>query len=103
MGEQPLFEMTTRGAERREAGRLKQQLQNYSVILAIVSLVFTGGYNWRRVDELATTVKADSENTVKKDVQAEQFKLVTAQLESMQRQLNDLKDDVKTVLQGQRR
>lgn len=98
----PLFGTS---AERRETerrggnGQLKEKVQLYTVVIALVSLVFTGGYNWRRVDELAKTVTDIDASTVKKDVQAEQFNVVRAQLEALKQQIGDLKIE----LQAQRR
>lgn len=98
-----MFEEERRGGDdRREPDRgaqLKERVQVYTVVIALVSLVFTGGYNWRRVDELSATVRRLDETAVKRDVLTEQFVVVRVQLEALKQQL----DDLKLELQAQRR
>lgn len=71
--------------------RMQDSLQTGLLIFTIVSLVFTGGYNWRRVDELTATMKTLNDDYVRKDILAEQFKTMNAQLQALSGQLEDVK------------
>lgn len=88
------------GLDRRSS--FKEQLSTVVLVLSLVSLIFTSGYNWRRVDEL--TVHAETTDQkfktiedlyVKKDVLVEQFNTMNAQLQALRDQIADLKSTVK--------
>lgn len=79
--------------------RLQDQLQTSLLAFTIVSLVFTGGYNWRRVDELTKRLETVDAEYVRKDVLTEQLRTVTEQMLAVRAQL----DDIKATLREQRR
>lgn len=86
--------MTEHVHNNSEQGFLRR-LSSISGIVAIVGLIFTAGYNWRRIDEL--TVKQEmhekmAEGTfLRGDVSQQQYANVLQQLEQLRREVNELK------------
>lgn len=65
-----------------------------ALIITITSLIFSAGYNWRRITEVAESheklVSDVSLNYVRKDVNREQMLTITSQLEEIRMRLADL-------------
>lgn len=99
MGSPGLFGSTDDEAQPLRGRRLQDSLAVAALLLTIASLIFTGGYNWHRVDELSKAMEKVDETYVRKDVLAGQFQTLNEQLAAMKIQL----DDVKTTLREQRR
>lgn len=77
---------------RRDATR--ELFRNYTIALSIAGLIFTAGYNWRRINELFDWKMSAQSEYVKKDILIEQFKVFNQQMLNLQVQLSDLKETV---------
>lgn len=58
--------------------------------ITLLSLVFTAGYNWRRIDELTDAQKKNEVTYVRVDVSDQQWRAVNASLDEIRRQLVEL-------------
>lgn len=90
----PDFPLHSQGPP-RNGGR---ELAGYvGLIITIVSLIFTAGYNWRRITEVteshAKLVDDVSLNYVRKDVNREQMLTITSQLEEIRMRVTTLQRD----------
>lgn len=86
------------GDRRSQLERVKERVSASLLVFSLVSLVFTGGYNWRRVDEQAKSIEAleqanrkIDDTYVKREVLTAQFETITAQLNALKQQLDDVK------------
>lgn len=77
---------------RRDATR--ELFRNYTIACSIAGLIFTAGYNWRRINELFDWKMSAQSEYVKKDILIEQFKVFNQQMLNLQVQLSDLKETV---------
>lgn len=70
-------------------GSVKQSLGTGVIAVGLITAIFSAGYNWRQV----TDVAAAQENFVRKDVMALEMKNLTDRLEDIKQQLVALKAD----------
>ena len=67
-----------------------------TLIITLVSLIFTAGYNWRRVEETAVAHSALEmdvrTNYVRRDVQAETLRNIDQRLQEIHDQLQRFED-----------
>lgn len=77
---------------------MKDRVATIAMAVTLVSLVFTAGYNWRRVDELAAVVAKNETDFMRKDVAAEQFKALVSEISRLREVLE--KRDARDASRG---
>lgn len=80
---------------------MKDKFSSAALVVTLVSLIFTAGYNWRRVDEIAKTVDKHETDFMRKDVAAEQFKALMSEISRLRETLEQ--KDARDVARENRR
>lgn len=72
---------------------LYEKFKGIGMVLGVVSLVFTMGYNWRGIEELSRRQAAAEKHEadfMRQDVATIQFSAIMSQLAQLQRQMESL-------------
>ena len=84
-----------RRTARRRSGDRSGAARNLGIVMGAIALVgsiFTAGYNWRSV----AILEAGQGDLVRKDVQEQQLRIIGYQLSEVNRQLEELRGELRT-------
>lgn len=78
-------------------GTVKEQVGYAMLFITLVSLIFTAGYQWRRVDELTVDAFDAKAQFMRKDVADSQFNTLSLQIVQLQRAVEQLGRDARAA------